>query len=59
VAATSAATVLFLARENVQRIVSGVPEIRRYLESLAEDRALDTQIALGGELGEDEVLILI
>jgi CRP-like cAMP-binding protein len=45
------ATVLFLAREYVERMVAGVPEIRSYLEALAEDREIDNQLALG----EDEV----
>ena len=59
VTASAQSTVLFLARENVSRIVSGVPEIRHYLESLADDRELDTQIAMQGELEADDVLILI
>lgn len=59
VTATAPSTVLFLARENVSRIVAGVPEIRQYLESLAEDRELDTKIALSGDLGDDDVVILI
>lgn len=44
------ATVLFLARDYVARIVSAVPEIRSYLEALAEDREIDNQLVLG----EDE-----
>ncbi len=44
------ATVLFLAREYVARIVSAVPEIRSYLEALAEDREIDNQLVMG----EDE-----
>ncbi len=55
-------TVLFLAKEYVDRMVAGVPEIRSYLETLAEDRELDTQLTLGS-LSEDEedgsVVILI
>jgi CRP-like cAMP-binding protein len=43
------ATVLFLAREYVARIVAAVPEIRSYLEALAEDREIDNQLALGEE----------
>ncbi|MCG8416776.1 MAG: cyclic nucleotide-binding domain-containing protein [Proteobacteria bacterium] len=39
-------TVLFLARGHVSRIVAGVPEIKRYLEALAEDRQLDTRLTL-------------
>jgi CRP-like cAMP-binding protein len=53
-------TVLFLAREYVGRIVQGVPEVRRYLEALADDRELETQLAMdGGELGEEDEIILI
>ncbi|HEY1554760.1 MAG TPA: cyclic nucleotide-binding domain-containing protein [Kofleriaceae bacterium] len=44
-------TVLFLAREYVARIVEGVPEIKSYLEALAEDREIDNQLLLG----EDDV----
>ena len=45
------ATVLFLAREYVTRMVDGVPEIKSYLEALAEDREIDNQLLLG----EDDV----
>jgi CRP-like cAMP-binding protein len=45
------ATVLFLARDYVARMVAGVPEIRSYLEALAEDRETDNQLALG----EDDI----
>ena len=45
------ATVLFLAREYVARMVDGVPEIKSYLEALAEDREIDNQLLLG----EDDV----
>jgi CRP-like cAMP-binding protein len=51
VVATRPSTVLFLAREYVSRIVAGVPEIKSYLEALAEDREIDNQLALG----EDQV----
>ena len=51
VVAQRPATVLFLARESVARIVVAVPEIRSYLEALAEDREIDNQLVLG----EDEV----
>jgi len=60
VMAASAATVLFLAKEYVDRIVQGVPEIRKYLETLTEDRELDQQLAMQPEeLGEDDVIIMI
>jgi CRP-like cAMP-binding protein len=60
VTAASATTVLFLARDYVERIVAAVPEIRKYLETLTETRELDTQLAMQpGDLGEDDVIILI
>jgi CRP-like cAMP-binding protein len=51
VVAQRAATVLFLAREYIQRIVGAVPEIKNYLEALAEEREIDNQLVLG----EDEI----
>jgi CRP-like cAMP-binding protein len=60
VTAASATTVLFLARDYVERIVAAVPEIRRYLETLTETRELDTQLAMQpDDLGADDVIILI
>ena len=50
VVAQRPATVLFLAREYVARIVSAMPEIKNYLEALAEDREIDNQLVMG----EDE-----
>jgi hypothetical protein len=51
--------VLFLAREYVARIVGGVPEIRTYLEALADNRELDNQLALGGDdFAEDEAILV-
>ena len=53
------ATVLFLAREYVTRIVAGVPEIKSYLEALAEDREIDNQLALGeDEIPSDERILI-
>lgn len=49
VTAQRPATVLFLAREYVARMIAGVPEIKSYLEALAEDREIDNQLALGEE----------
>jgi CRP-like cAMP-binding protein len=51
VVATRPATVLFLARDVVQRMVQGVAEIKKYLEALAEDREIDNQLVLG----EDDI----
>jgi CRP-like cAMP-binding protein len=52
-------TVLFLAREYVARVVAAVPEIRSYLEALAENREVDNQLALGElDIGEDERILI-
>ena len=59
VVATRAATVLFLAREYVARIVQGVPEIKSYLEALAEDREIDNQLLLGEDETPADERILI
>jgi CRP-like cAMP-binding protein len=59
VTAQRAATVLFLAREYVARIVAGVPEIKSYLEALAEDREIDNQLALGEDDAPSDERILI
>lgn len=59
VTASRPATVLFLAREYVARVVAGVPEIRAYLEALADNRELDNQLALGGDdFAEDESILV-
>jgi cAMP-dependent protein kinase regulator len=54
VRAVTPATVLFLAKEYVDRMVAGVPQIRSYLETLTEDRELDTQLTLGTLTDEDD-----
>jgi cAMP-dependent protein kinase regulator len=62
VSAVTPSTVLFLGKEYVDRMVAGVPEIRSYLETLAEDREMDTQLTLGSVGDEEEdgsVIILI
>jgi CRP-like cAMP-binding protein len=51
VVAQRPATVLFLAREYIAKIVAAVPEIRSYLEALAEERDIDNQLVLG----EDDI----
>ncbi|RMH39227.1 MAG: cyclic nucleotide-binding domain-containing protein [Deltaproteobacteria bacterium] len=56
VTAASPATVLFLAREVVDRLVAGVPEIRQYLDGLAESRYVDTQIVVAGDDAVDDGL---
>jgi cAMP-dependent protein kinase regulator len=59
VTASRQSTVLFLAREYVGRLVANFPEIKRYLEALAEDRAIDNQLSLGGDADADDIPILI
>lgn len=59
VTAQRPATVLFLAREYVGRIVQAVPEIRSYLEALAEDREIDNQLVMGeDEIPSDERVLI-
>ena len=59
VIANRPSTVLFLAREYVTRIVAGVPEIKSYLEALAEDREIDNQLMLGEDDTPADERILI
>lgn len=59
VIAQRAATVLFLAHEYVARIVSGVPEIRNYLEALAEEREIDNQLVMGEDETPPDERVLI
>lgn len=59
VVAQRPATVLFLAREVVTRIVAAMPEIKSYLEALAEDREIDNQLVLGeDEIPADERILI-
>ena len=53
------ATVLFLARDFVVRIVQAVPEIRSYLEALAEDREIDNQLVMGEDDTPSDERVLI
>ncbi len=59
VVAQRPATVLFLAREYVARIVAAMPEIKSYLEALAEDREIDNQLMLGEDETPADERILI
>jgi CRP-like cAMP-binding protein len=59
VVAQRPATVLFLAREYVARIVAAMPEIKSYLEALAEDREIDNQLVLGEDETPADERILI
>jgi CRP-like cAMP-binding protein len=47
VTGASNGTVLFLAREYFQRLITAVDEIRAYVENLGDERLMDTQILLG------------
>ncbi|MEO8702405.1 MAG: cyclic nucleotide-binding domain-containing protein [Kofleriaceae bacterium] len=53
------ATVLFIAREYVARIVGAVPEIKSYLEALAEDRDIDNQLVMGEDETSPDERVLI
>jgi CRP-like cAMP-binding protein len=46
VTAAQRSTVLFLAREYVERLMSSIPHMRQYLESLGDERAMDTRLWL-------------
>jgi CRP-like cAMP-binding protein len=59
VTAARPATVLYLARDYVSRIVAGVPEIRKYLEALAEDREIDNQLAMGEDAAAEDERVLV
>ena len=53
--------VLFLGREHVSRMVAKIPEIKHYLESLADDRQLDTKLALDrpDDAAQGDAIVLI
>lgn len=59
VRAREPSTLLFLAREYVERVVAGFPAIKQYLEALADERALDTRLAAGPQPpgGDSSVLV--
>ena len=40
--AVESTTVLFLGRHYCERLIAAIPEIREYLERLAEGRVMDT-----------------
>jgi len=65
VTAARASTVLFLASEIFERLLEVVPEIRAYIESLSEERMMDTRIVLDAsreeiaiDLDESELILL-
>jgi CRP-like cAMP-binding protein len=58
VTAARASTVLFLSREIFQRLLEAVPDIRAYIESLSEERMMDTRIVLESSRdGDDDVAV--
>ena len=60
VTASVPSTVLFLSREYVDRLVTGVPEIKSYLDDLANEREIDTQLSFSDdEILEDDERVLI
>jgi CRP-like cAMP-binding protein len=59
VVAQRPATVLFLASEYVTRIVAAVPEIKNYLEALAEEREIDNQLVMGEDETPPDERVLI
>ena len=58
VTAQRPSTVLFLGAESISRIVVAVPEIKSYLEALAEDREIDNQLVLGEDSPSDERVLI-
>ncbi len=46
VTASQRSTVLFLAREYVERLVASLPKMREYLETLNDERAMDNRLWL-------------
>ncbi len=59
VRATQPTTVLFLGREHSARLIEAVPEIRAYLERMAEDRVLQTFRRTSLVDAKDEIEVLI
>jgi CRP-like cAMP-binding protein len=66
VRAVTRATVLFLAREYVERLTAAIPEVREYFRSVAAQRAQDNNLRLRGrslpqdvtEVDASDVLLL-
>jgi len=46
VTAAERSTVLFLAREYVERLMASLPQLREFLETLGDERAMDTRLWL-------------
>ena len=63
VTAATQATVLFLSRELFQKLVQAVAEIRDYVESLGEERLMDTRLTMSSpdpieELTDDDLILI-
>jgi len=65
VAAATNVTVLFLGRDIFQRLIEAVEEIRLYVESLGEERLMDTRILMSQgvddaaeELTDDDLIMI-
>lgn len=67
VTAAANGTVLFLDRDIFRRLVEAIPEIREYVESLGEERLMDTQLLMAPaqdeveetvELSDDDLLMI-
>ena len=52
-------TVLFLAREYFDRLISALPEMRQFFESLTEERLRDAETAGADVVVEEDERILI
>jgi len=59
VRAARPSTVLFLAREYFDRLISALPEMRQFFESLTEERLRDTESAADPLVVEDDERVLI
>lgn len=55
VTAARQSTILFLDKVYFQRLVSAIPEMRSYFESLSEERLADTRMLMGDEVEIEDV----
>ncbi len=65
VTAARPCTVMFLAREYVERVMKAVPAVKAYFEGLSEERLMDTEMLLkrpaeedAEELSEDDLILI-
>lgn len=60
VRAAKQGTVLFLARDYVTRLVAIAPDLKKYLEALADDRQMATELlsAAGDVVPDDEIIFI-